>query len=64
MGAAPRNLSFMTSVFPVTLAVLLKGTSSFAKRRARNVIENLIKQMISSESLGISTALAILTSSH
>lgn len=61
MGAAPRNLSFMTSVFPVTLAVLLKGTSSFAKR---NVIENLIKQMISSESLGIRTALAILTSSH
>lgn len=63
MGAAPRNLSFMTSVFPVTLAVLLKGTSSFAERHARNGIENLIKQMIS-ESLGIRTALAILTLSH
>lgn len=46
MGAAPRNLSFVTSVFPVPLAVLLKGTSSFAEMSARNGIENLIRQMV------------------
>lgn len=47
MGAAPRNLSWMTSLSPATLAVLLKGASSLAAMHAKNGIENLIKLMIS-----------------